>query len=74
MIKWMKDGKMLWLNIEKYVGGGLDDIYFIVIFLIKEDRGIYLCIIMNVVGFVLKVVELGIIYNIKYICVCNIFF
>lgn len=73
MIKWTKDGKTLGSNTEKYVGGGLDSNYLTITSPTKEDRGIYSCTITNAVGSVSKAVELGIIYNIKYICACNTF-
>lgn len=73
MIKWTKDGKTLRLNTEKYVGGGLDVNYLTITSPTKEDRGIYSCTITNAVGSVSKAVELGKIYNIKYICACNTF-
>lgn len=47
---------------EKYVGGVLNDGFIIILLLIEEDRGIYLCIVINVVGLVLKNVMLGIFF------------
>lgn len=56
----MKNGKNFVLRNEKYVGGGLNDGFMIIMLLVKIDRGIYLCIVINVVGLVLKNVLLGI--------------
>lgn len=52
---------------EKYIGGSLNENYFIIILFIDEDRGIYLCIIFNVVGLVLKVVIFGNFYYLLYV-------
>lgn len=57
---WMKNGEIFDLKNKKYVGGGLKDGFIIIMFLIIVDRGIYLCIVINDVGFVLKRVKLGI--------------
>lgn len=57
---WMKNGESFCFKNKKYVGGGLKDGFIIIMFLIIVDRGIYLCIVINVVGFVLKSLKLGI--------------
>lgn len=59
-IKWIKDGEFINNRNKKYSGGELYDIYFIIILLILEDRGLYFCIVKNVVGRVEKIVCLGI--------------
>lgn len=56
---WIKNGNIFDFGNEKYVGGGLKDGFIIIMFLIIVDRGIYLCIVINVVGFVFKKVILG---------------
>lgn len=48
---------------EKYIGGSLNENCLIIILFIDDDRGKYLCIIINVVGLVLKVVIFGNFYN-----------
>lgn len=48
------------LKSEKYIGGSLNEISLIVKMLIKDDKGNYLCIVINVVGFLLWEVVLGI--------------
>lgn len=53
-IKWVKNGELLNLENNRYFGGCLNDKYFIIILLILDGKGIYLCIVINVVGFVLK--------------------
>lgn len=65
-IKWFKNGEILDLNNEKYLGGKLNDIIFIIWLLVNEDRGIYLCIVENVVGFILWDIKFG---NLYYFCV-----
>lgn len=62
-IGWIKDGEELDYVIKKYCGGGLNDSVFILILLSNKDRGIYLCIVINVVGFVLKYLKFGNIYK-----------
>lgn len=61
-IKWIKNGEILDLNNEKYLGGKLNDIIFIIRLLVNEDRGIYLCIVENVVGFILWDIKFGNLY------------
>lgn len=67
-IKWCKNKEMLDKKSGKYIGGSLNDNCFIIILLIEEDRGKYLCIIINVVGLVLKEVIFGnfFFFNLKY--------
>lgn len=48
-IKWMKDEVFILNRNKKFEGGGLNESYFIIILLIIEDRGIYFCIVINVV-------------------------
>lgn len=62
-IGWIKDEEELDYVIKKYCGGGLSDSVFIIILLSNKDRGIYLCIVINVVGFVLKYLKFGNIYK-----------
>lgn len=63
----MKNGEIFVLRNKKYVGGGLKDGFIIIMLLIEVDRGIYICIVINVVGFVLRSVILGIFIFISYI-------
>lgn len=58
-IKWVKDKEILDLENKKYVGGSLVDDFFIIKLFIEKDEGIYLCIVINVVGFVLNIVIIG---------------
>lgn len=44
---------------DKYKGGGLNDKSFIIILLVEDDRGIYLCIVKNLVGLEIKNFEFG---------------
>lgn len=62
ILEWIKDGIILDCKIYKYVGGILNDSFIIIKLLIINDKGIYLCIVINEVGFVFKNVILG---NIK---------
>lgn len=55
-IKWIKNEEIIDLNIDKYVGGSLKDDFFIIILFIEEDGGMYLCIVINLVGVVLNIV------------------
>lgn len=58
-LKWIKNILMLDLLNDKYCGGGLVDNFIIIINLSEEDKGEYICIVLNVVGFVLKILKLG---------------
>lgn len=44
---------------DKYEGGGLNDKSFIIILLVEDDSGIYLCIVRNVVGLEIKNFKFG---------------
>lgn len=44
---------------DKYKGGGLNDKSFIIILLVEDDSGIYLCIMRNVVGLEINDVIFG---------------
>lgn len=57
----MKNEEIFVLRNRKYVGGGLNNGFIIIKLLIKVDRGIYFCIVINVVDLVLKNIILGII-------------
>lgn len=48
------------LKSERYIGGSLNEKYLIVKMLIKDDKGNYLCIVINVVGVLLWEVVFGI--------------
>lgn len=52
---------------KKYIGGSLNENCLIIILFIDEDRGKYLCIIINVFGLVLKVVIFGNFYFLLYV-------
>lgn len=65
-IKWIKNGEILDLRNKKYVEGQsnddglrLNESYLLIFYMVLEDKGNYLCIVINVVGFVLKDVILG---------------
>lgn len=49
-------------KILKYIGGNVDDNYLWIVLMIYEDRGEYFCIVINVVGFVLKKIVFGNVY------------
>lgn len=44
---------------KQCVGGIIYESYFMIEMLIKRDIGIYICIVVNVIGFVLRDVKLG---------------
>lgn len=58
-IKWIKNGEGLNFKIQKYVGGGLFDSFLRIMLLNGGDKGIYLCILENVVGFIFRDVIFG---------------
>lgn len=60
-IKWIKDELFFELLSNKYCGGGLVDDCFIILRLGEDVKGLYICIVYNVVGFVLKSIKLGMI-------------
>lgn len=64
-IKWIKNGEILDLRNKKYVEGQsndglrLNERYLTIFYSVLEDKGNYICIVINVEGFVLKDVILG---------------
>lgn len=59
-MKWIKDGEIIDKRNRKYNGGNLKDSYFMISLLFLEDRGIYLCVVINVVGIIKMDVFFGI--------------
>lgn len=52
---------------DKYCGGEKVDSCFIILMVGEDDMGLYICIVWNVVGFVLKNIKLGMILLVNYI-------
>lgn len=71
-INWIKDGDIFICNnrSRKYNGGGLKDSYLIIILLIIEDRGIYKCMVKNVVGIEYWEVKIGIVFLFYWYLIC----
>lgn len=59
-ITWMKNGEILGFQNKIYVGGGLKDGFITITSPTIDDRGTYLCTVINIVGSVSKSVKLGI--------------
>lgn len=58
-IRWIKNLLMLDLLNNKYGEWKLIENCIIIISLGEKDKGEYICIVLNVVGFVLKILKLG---------------
>lgn len=57
--RWIKNGEVLdWIK-DKYFGGLMYCNYIKIMLLMLEDKGKYFCIVINIVGFVLKDVIFG---------------
>lgn len=58
-IKWIKNNLEFKVLSDKYCNGEIEDNFIIILRLSEGDKGLYICIILNVVGFVLKSIRLG---------------
>lgn len=58
-IKWRKDGKLLDMKSQKYVGGSVKEGCFTITSPTKDDTGTYSCTLISAVGSVSKDVTIG---------------
>lgn len=58
-IIWSKNGYLMYIEFVKFIGGGFYDSCFIINLFFEVDKGIYFCIVMNVVGFKIKFIVFG---------------